>query len=220
MSPPPADGIYGNFTDLKKCTKEEYAKTVQKFNMVASPTMNAHRVLDLFEALHGMNIGNIIDQYDHGLQTATRALNDGCDEETVVVALLHDIGEVLSPVNHGEIAAGILRPYISPTNYWTLMHHEVFQAYYYQDAAELKERNARDYFKDNPHYASCFRFCEKYDSPSFDPEYENLPLEHFIPMVERVFNKQPYWHPEADYCATNKAKKTLLSAYPMDSTES
>jgi predicted HD phosphohydrolase len=28
------------------------------------------------------------------------------DEELVVVALLHDIGETLSPINHGEVAAG------------------------------------------------------------------------------------------------------------------
>ena len=49
-----------------------------------------------------------------------------------VVALLHDIGEIWSPINHGEIAASILRPYISPENYWILMHHEIFQAYLYQ----------------------------------------------------------------------------------------
>ena len=95
------------------------------------------------------------------------------DEELVVVALLHDIGETLSPINHGEVAAGtrnvapacpvcpcasgasacltcarlgapvaleclragILRPFISPRNYWILMHHEIFQLYYYGEAA-------------------------------------------------------------------------------------
>ena len=32
------------------------------------------------------------------------------DEELVVVALLHDIGETLSPINHGEVAAGTHAP--------------------------------------------------------------------------------------------------------------
>ena len=43
------------------------------------------------------------------------------------MALLHDIGETLSPVNHGEVAASVLRPYISPCNFWILQHHEIFQ---------------------------------------------------------------------------------------------
>ena len=34
----------------------------------------------------GLNIGCAVDLYEHGLQTATLALRDGADEETVVVA--------------------------------------------------------------------------------------------------------------------------------------
>ena len=46
-----------------------------------------------------------ITRYDHCLQTATRALRDGKDEEYVVVALLHDACEPVGPFNHGEVIA-------------------------------------------------------------------------------------------------------------------
>ena len=43
-----------------------------------------------------------------------RALADGADDELLVAALIHDIGDELAPYNHAEIAAGILRPYVRP----------------------------------------------------------------------------------------------------------
>ncbi len=54
--------------------------------------------------------GAAVDRYTHSLQAATRCLRDGSDAETVVCALLHDIGDVLAPENHAELAASILRP--------------------------------------------------------------------------------------------------------------
>ena len=42
--------------------------------------------------LKGLNIGCLVDLHDHSIQTATRALKDGADEETVICGLLHDIG--------------------------------------------------------------------------------------------------------------------------------
>merc|ERR1712190_626371 len=97
------------------------------------------------------------DMMEHGLQTATRALRDGANEETIVCALFHDIGEVMTPCNHGEVAGALLRPYIFPENYWILIHHEIFQAYYYQDAASLTEKDTRDRFKDSEHYEACIQ---------------------------------------------------------------
>eukprot|EP00442_Polarella_glacialis_P021170 CAMPEP_0115125440 /NCGR_PEP_ID=MMETSP0227-20121206/49034_1 /TAXON_ID=89957 /ORGANISM="Polarella glacialis, Strain CCMP 1383" /LENGTH=240 /DNA_ID=CAMNT_0002528793 /DNA_START=119 /DNA_END=841 /DNA_ORIENTATION=- len=213
---PPADVVYGDFKSLKEATKEEWDKSSVQFEKVASCDKMAERALAMVEQLKGVNIGNLVDQHEHAMQTATRALRDGADEETVVVAVLHDIGEIMTPINHGEVAGALLRPYISPENYWILMHHEVFQAFYYQDAAGLPEKNARDMLRSSPHFDACERFCNDYDQPSFDPDYESLPLEHFAPMVRRVFAKTPYWH--ADHEAdsdTNKAKMRIMGAYPM-----
>ena len=54
-----------------------------------------------------------ITRLQHSLQTATRAEADGADTETIVCALLHDIGDVISPSNHSQVSAALLRPYIS-----------------------------------------------------------------------------------------------------------
>jgi len=170
----------------------------------------------MFKAQQGFSIGFPVDLYTHGLQTATLALRDGCDEETVVCALLHDLGECWSSINHGEIAASLLRPYISPENYWVLNHHEVFQAYIYKNGFDLKDiEGVRNQFKDSPHFDACARFCERYDSKAFDPDYDTLPLEHFIPMIIRIFNRKPYVESGClNDAAVNVAKFSLAEAYP------
>ena len=48
--------------------------------------------------------GFAIDRLEHCLQTATRAHRDGRDEEYVVCALLHDMGDILGPRNHADVA--------------------------------------------------------------------------------------------------------------------
>ncbi len=37
----------------------------------------------------------------------------GADEEMVVSALLHDIGDTISPENHSELGASVLQPYVA-----------------------------------------------------------------------------------------------------------
>src|ERR1700712_5619223 len=54
-----------------------------------------------------------VDRCDHSLQTATRALRDGRDEEYVVCAVLHDIGESLGPFNHGDVVAAVMKPFVA-----------------------------------------------------------------------------------------------------------
>ena len=51
--------------------------------------------------------GYKITRLEHSLQTATRAFYDKADEEMVVAALLHDIGDELAPLNHSEYAAAV-----------------------------------------------------------------------------------------------------------------
>ena len=47
----------------------------------------------------------------------------------------------------------------------------------------------RDNFKDNEHWRDCAEFCAKYDQNSFDPDYDTLPIETFVPMLEKVLSK-------------------------------
>src|SRR5215470_7859350 len=43
----------------------------------------ADEILNLFGRLKGPMLGFQVDRYEHSLQTATRALRDGADEETI-----------------------------------------------------------------------------------------------------------------------------------------
>ena len=116
------------------------------------------------------SVGYQISRLEHSLQAATRAHRAGEDEETVVCVLLHDIGDYLAPANHSEVAAAVLRPYVSEKNYWIVKHHGVFQGYYYFHFTGA-DRNARDRWKDHPYYQATVDFCANYDQNSFDPEY-------------------------------------------------
>ena len=146
------------------------------------------RMFEHLKALGGDYGGYAVDRYTHSLQTATRALRDGRDEEYVVCALLHDIGDLLGPFNHAEIAAAMLKPFVSEKNHWMLEHHGIFQGYYFFHYLGL-DRNMRDGFAEHPFYAYTLEFCEKYDQNSFDPEYDTLPLESFEPMVRELLAK-------------------------------
>ncbi|MCA8905318.1 MAG: HD domain-containing protein [Hyphomonas sp.] len=146
----------------------------------------ARRVLDHLRLLDGDFGGFPVDRLEHSLQTATRAHRDGRDEEYVVCALLHDIGDTLGSMNHADIAAAILKPFVSEENHWMIANHGIFQGYYFFEYLGL-DRNMRDRFKDSPHFQRCAEFCHKYDQAAFDPDYESEPLEFFEPMVERVF---------------------------------
>ena len=141
--------------------------------------------------MKGDKLGYQVDRYTHSLQSATRAESDGADEETVVCALLHDLGDVIAPDNHSEVIASILRPYISEKNHWVLKHHGLFQGYYYFHHMG-GDRNARERYKDHPFYQDCVDFCEKWDQTSFDPDYPTLPLEYFKPMVRKVLTAPKY----------------------------
>ncbi|RYG25829.1 MAG: HD domain-containing protein, partial [Burkholderiales bacterium] len=89
------------------------------------------RVLAHLRLLDGDFGGFAVDRLTHSLQCATRAYRDGRDEEYVVCALLHDIGDTLASYNHHEVAAAILSPFISDQNLWMLEKHAVFQGYYF-----------------------------------------------------------------------------------------
>ncbi|WP_067561442.1 HD domain-containing protein [Halofilum ochraceum] len=148
-------------------------------------------IMKELHALSGSFEGYQIDRLEHVVQSATRAYHDDKDEEYVVCALLHDMGDHLSPDNHSEYAAAILRPYVSEANYWMVKHHGAFQMYYY--AHHLGgDRHAREAFRDSPYFDRTEAFTYYYDQNCFDPDYENLPLEFFEPMLRRIFAREPF----------------------------
>ena len=146
------------------------------------------RIIDHLLLLEGDCGGFPVDRLTHCLQTATLAHKDGKDEEYVVCALLHDIGDTLGPANHAVIASVLRQPYVSEANHWMGKHHAIFQGYYFFEYLGL-DKNMREQFKDLPLYDQTLEFIEKYDAPAFDPDAETYSLSFFEPMIQRVFEK-------------------------------
>jgi predicted HD phosphohydrolase len=144
------------------------------------------RVIKHLQILQGDYGGFPIDRYSHSLQTATRALKDGRDDEYVVCALLHDIGDTLGSFNHPDIAAAILKPFVSEANLWTVQQHGIFQGYYFFHHIGM-DRDMREQFRGHQYFERTAEFCELYDSPAFDAKAETLPISEFEPMLRRLF---------------------------------
>lgn len=174
-----------SFSSMHESTAEDWQIIGGEFATYAQHLPD--RVMAHLKLLEGDFGGFPIDRYSHSLQTATRALRAGRDEEYVVCALLHDIGDTLATFNHPDIAAAILKPFVNDANLWMIEHHGIFQGYYFFHHVGL-DRNMREQFIDHPHYAYTAEFCELYDSPAFDSKGETLPLAEFEPMLRRVMS--------------------------------
>lgn len=107
---------HARFTHMKEGTRQDWAIIAADFSAYARQLPG--RILAHLKLLDGDFGGFPVDRLTHSLQTATRAYRDGRDEEYVVCALLHDIGDTLGSYNHPDIAAAILKPFVSAENLW------------------------------------------------------------------------------------------------------
>ncbi|MDH0647474.1 HD domain-containing protein [Pseudomonas sp. GD03858] len=173
-----------NFSHMRDGTAQDWAIIADDFRAYARQL--PQRIVAHLRLLDGDFGGFPIDRLSHSLQTATRAYRDGRDEEYVVCALLHDIGDTLGSYNHPDIAAAILKPFVSAENLWMIEKHGIFQGYYFFHHLGM-DRHLREQFSDHPQYQRTIEFCARYDAAAFDPDYQSLPLSFFEPMMERVF---------------------------------
>lgn len=185
-----------SFTAMKQGTQADY-RLLDRYEQQHVTTL-PDRILDTLAGL-GEGLGGYqIDRLQHSLQTATRAENDGSDEEWVVAALIHDIGDDLAPMNHSALAAALIQPYVREEVHWVVEHHGLFQMAYY--AQHLGQNpNGRAHYKDHPFYESCLRFCESWDQASFDPAYPTQSLEYFSPLVRQIFSREPFVESGREY---------------------
>ena len=174
------------FSEMKQGTAEDWAIIGGEYRSFAKGV--ADRVLDHLKLLDGDFGGFPVCRLEHSLQTATRAYRDGRDERYVVMALLHDIGDTLGTYNHPDVAAAIIKPFVSERDHWICEKHGAFQGYFYFHHVGMN-RDIREQYRGNPHFEACAEFCEKYDQAAFDANYDSAPLEFFEPMVRRVMEK-------------------------------
>lgn len=177
-------GTRATFTRMQDSTQADWQVIAGEFMQFTQGLPD--RVMAHLKLLEGDYGGFPVDRYTHSLQTATLALRDGRDEEYVVCALLHDIGDTLGSFNHPDIAAAILQPFVSEANHWMVQHHGIFQGHYFFHHIGL-DRDLREQFRQHPHFARTEEFCARYDNPAFDPQGPTLPLSEFEPLLRRVF---------------------------------
>lgn len=165
--------------------------TQEDWNRIATAALEFYpglpdRVLAHLRLLDGDFGGFQVDRLTHSLQTATRAYRAGRDDEYVACALLHDIGDTLGSFNHPDIAAAIVKPFVSDDYHWMVAQHGVFQGYYFFHYLGL-DRDLRDQFDGHPHYDLCAEFCADFDQPSFDPDFPTMHLDEFEPLLRDFF---------------------------------
>ena len=143
------------------------------------------RLLSHLRLLGGDFGGFAVDRLTHSLQTAARAERAGRDDEYVFCALVHDVGDTLGPANHADIAAAIVKPFVSEQHHFMVEQHAVFQGYYFFHHLGL-DRDAREAFRGHEWFDFTAEFCAEYDQPAFDPSYDTPALEHYEPLVRSV----------------------------------
>lgn len=171
------------FSSFLDSTPEDWAKIVAANSVFKVD--HATRILAHLKLLEGDCGGFPVSRLEHSLQTATKAHRAGMDEEYAVCALLHDIGDTLGVYNHPDIAAAILKPFVSEANHWLVAQHGIFQGYYFFHHLGL-DREMREQFRGHPHFEYTAQFCHVFDQSAFEAGFDTMPLEAFEPMVQRV----------------------------------
>ena len=180
-----------SFTEMKHGTHEDYAM----LHELEAPYLagTARRLMRELASQGDESLsGYKVTRLEHALQSATRVWRDGADKDWIVGALLHDIGDGLSPQNHDRFAAEILRPFVREEVTWVVENHGVFQMIYYAQHYEGWNQHERDKHAGHRYYQSAVDFCERWDQNCFDPDYDSKPLAFFTDMMEEVFARKAY----------------------------
>ncbi|PWR22894.1 HD domain-containing protein [Zavarzinia aquatilis] len=174
------------FIRMEDGTEDDWAKIIAC--ELPFQAQQADRLLDHLKLLKDEVGGFAIDRLEHSLQSATRAHQAGKDEEYVVCALFHDMGDMLGSYNHADIAAAVLKPFVSEQNHWMVEKHGIFQGYYFFHFLGL-DRDMREKFRGHPNFEHTAEFCEKFDQNCFDPNFKSMSIEDLRPMVQRVISR-------------------------------
>jgi predicted HD phosphohydrolase len=184
-----------NVTEIDTATRAEFTAMVdatqEDWHRIAAAQIDFYpglteRVLAHLRLLAGDYGGFKVDRLTHSLQTATRAYRAGRDDAYVACALLHDIGDTLATLNHPDIGAAIVKPFVDESLHWMVEQHGIFQGYYFFHFLGL-DRDLRDQYLGHPYYDLCAEFCAEFDQPAFDPDYPTMPVEEFEPLLRALF---------------------------------
>jgi hypothetical protein len=101
------------------------------------------------------------------------------------VSQLH---QAISILNHAQIGAAILQPYVSDDTYQIILTHQDFQGRHYYEYFG-RPGNLREQYANEPWFAAAEQFTDEWDQAAFDPDYPIEPLEAFEPLVQQFFGR-------------------------------
>ncbi len=150
---------------------------------------HVQRMTKMLLSLEEIYVDKIGTQLGHALQSGTHAVRSNASDEMVLCALFHDIGKAIQDPNHAAIAAEMLKPFVSFEAYEIVRTHTYFQRYFI-NKAHGTEHNLRDEYAHQPWYGLALKFND-WDAMSFDIDAKPLPVEYFLPLMEKFFGKYP-----------------------------
>ena len=172
------------FTRMDQSTKQEWEHISEQHMPHIFDMPN--RIMGMLKQLQALTLGFSTDQLHHALQTATMARRAGAEDEMVLISLIHDIGKVISVPNHGQIAAEMIKPYVSEDAYHVIRTHQDFQGeHYYQYMG--KPQDLRKEYINESWYAKAIEFTDDWDQAAFDPKYKVDSFESFEPLINKFF---------------------------------
>lgn len=159
----------------------------------------------LTERLHVPWFGMPIAAARHGVQCGKLAMAAGCDDETILACLLHDVGLAVNRPDHGWWGAQLIEPYVSERISWAIRYHQALR--YYPDESvgyqypEMYVKMFGENYQPPEYIAAAHRealahrwymtarHITMYDDYSFDRDAP-IDLSPFVDIIGRHF-KQP-----------------------------
>ena len=171
-----------NFTTLIQMDLESYKDWVPKHAVYQQEQWK--RLVWALRELKNCEEPGPINQLQHSLQMADRVYKDGGSDQLILCALCHDVGKVVGYQYHGEIAAEMLRPFVTDEHYSLVATHQDFECFH------LGRLNAhllyqRERYSSEPWYEAAIQFS-LWDQASFDPDYNTPPLKEYLSLIESL----------------------------------
>ncbi len=178
----------------------------------------------LTHRLHVPWFGMPIAAARHGVQCAKLAMAAGCDDETILACLLHDVGLAVNRPDHGWWGAQLIEPYVSERISWAIRYHQALRYYPDKDVGYEYPEMYVKMFGENyqpPEYIAAAhrealahrwymtaRHITMYDDYSFDRDAP-IDLAPFVEIIGRHF-KQPKEGLGNDSSATAHMWRTII----------
>ncbi|GHO41952.1 HD domain-containing protein [Ktedonospora formicarum] len=171
---------------------------------ILEPFQNADQAWAALEEQQGMSDGEVIDLWQHQLQTAEQLRRQGAEDDLIVAGLLHDLGDGrVAESDHASWAAQLVRPLFGERIAWVIGAHADAKRYlcttdqeYWSTLSPVSQQtmirqgglmNQEEVaaFAANP-WAEDALLLRKCDDAGKNPEYEVTNIEFFRATLQRV----------------------------------